>query len=152
MATQSQSTAGFTLIELMMAIAILVLLVGIAIPLYQGHAAETRIQRAIQDIHQIQLLIADMGLDGSFPDSLEEVGADKMLDPWGQPYQYLNIRDGDPEGQTRKDKFLVPVNSDFDLYSMGADGKSAPPFTAKGSRDDVVRANNGAFVGIAEDY
>ena len=95
MAAKSHPTAGFTLLELLMAVAILVLLVGIAIPLYQGHAAETRIQRTIQDIRQIELLIADMGLDGGFPDSLVEVGADKMLDPWGRPYQYLNIRDGE---------------------------------------------------------
>ena len=46
----------------------------------------------------------------------------------------------------------MPVNSDFDLYSLGADGKSAVAFTAKNSHDDVVRANNGAFIGLAEDY
>ena len=46
----------------------------------------------------------------------------------------------------------MPVNSDFDLYSMGADGESSAPFTAKNSHDDVVRANNGAFIGLAEDY
>ncbi len=52
----------------------------------------------------------------------------------------------------RKDKNLVPVNNDFDLYSMGEDGKSVAPFAAKHSRDDIVRANNGNFIGLAEDY
>jgi general secretion pathway protein G len=46
----------------------------------------------------------------------------------------------------------VPINTDFDLYSMGPDGRSAPPLTASDSRDDIVRANNGRFVGIAADY
>lgn len=55
-------------------------------------------------------------------------------------------------GQARKDRNLVPINSDFDLYSMGRDGQSAPPLTAKVSRDDIVRANNGGFVGLASDY
>lgn len=152
MTTHIRNNSGFTLVELIMAVAVLMLLVGIAVPLYQGHAAEALIQRTIQDIRQIELLVVDMGLDGRFPDSLADAGADKMLDPWGNPYQYLNIRDGATGGKARKDKFLVPVNSDFDLYSLGADGKSSPPFTAKDSRDDIVRANNGAFFGIAEDY
>ena len=47
---------------------------------------------------------------------------------------------------------MVPVNSDYDLYSMGKDKKSAAPFTAKASRDDVVRANNGGYVGLAINY
>ena len=48
-----------------------------------------------------------------------------------------------------KDRFLVPINSDFDLYSMGKDGKSQMPLTAKDSRDDIIRANDGAYIGLA---
>jgi general secretion pathway protein G len=55
-------------------------------------------------------------------------------------------------GQIRKDRFLVPVNSDYDLYSMGKDGQSQAPFTAKASRDDIVRASDGQYVGLAEDF
>jgi general secretion pathway protein G len=35
---------------------------------------------------------------------------------------------------------------------MGRDGLSNAPFTAKQSRDDVVRANDGQFVGLASEY
>jgi general secretion pathway protein G len=52
----------------------------------------------------------------------------------------------------RKDHLLAPVNADFDLYSMGKDGQSMVPFTAKASRDDIVRANNGGYVGLVSDY
>ena len=52
----------------------------------------------------------------------------------------------------RKDRSLVPLNSTYDLYSMGKDGQSQPPLTAKASRDDIIRANDGSFYGIAEDY
>jgi general secretion pathway protein G len=52
----------------------------------------------------------------------------------------------------RKDRNLVPINTDFDLYSMGPDGASAAPLTAAASQDDVVRANNGSFIGQAKDY
>jgi general secretion pathway protein G len=44
------------------------------------------------------------------------------------------------------------LNSDYDLYSMGEDGESVPPLTAKQSRDDIIRANNGGFIGLAADY
>ncbi len=42
---------------------------------------------------------------------------------------------------------MVPINSDYDLYSKGPDGASQGPLTAKASRDDIIRANNGRFIG-----
>lgn len=55
-------------------------------------------------------------------------------------------------GGARKDRFLVPINSDFDLYSMGKDGESVGPLTAKKSHDDVIRANDGGFYGLAANF
>ena len=75
-----------------------------------------------------------------------------MRDPWGNADQYLSHDDVKGKGNFRKDKNIVPINSDYDLYSMGPDGDSVPPLTATPSRDDIVRANNGRFVGIAADY
>jgi general secretion pathway protein G len=54
--------------------------------------------------------------------------------------------------EVRKDRNLVPINTDFDLYSVGPDGDSQAPLTAAASRDDIVRANDGRFIGKAEDY
>jgi hypothetical protein len=45
----------------------------------------------------------------------------------------------------------VPINSECDLYSMGADRQTVAPLTAKASRDDVIMANDGAFFGLASD-
>lgn len=59
---------------------------------------------------------------------------------------------GPPGGQPRKDRFLVPINSDYDLYSKGRDGESVAPLTAKKSHDDVIRANDGTFVGLAVNF
>lgn len=80
--------------------------------------------------------------------------SDIELDPWGNPYQYLNIANGGNRirGRVRKDRNLVPLNTDFDIYSMGPDGESRPPLTARHSWDDIVRASNGSFIGIASDY
>jgi general secretion pathway protein G len=52
----------------------------------------------------------------------------------------------------RKDRFLVPINTYYDLYSMGPDGQSQPPLTARVSRDDVIRANDGQYFGPAEAF
>ena len=55
-------------------------------------------------------------------------------------------------GGARKDKFLVPLNSLYDLYSLGKDGESVPPLAAKASWDDIIMANDGGFVGLAKDF
>jgi len=55
-------------------------------------------------------------------------------------------------GSARKDHFLVPLNTDYDLYSVGRDGKSHPPLSAPDSADDVIRANDGAYIGLAANY
>jgi general secretion pathway protein G len=46
----------------------------------------------------------------------------------------------------------VPLNTDYDLYSRGKDGKSQPSITNALSLDDVIRANDGAFLGLAAKY
>jgi len=144
---------GFTFIELMLGVAILGVLVGIAYPSYQQYIETTRVQQAISDIRDIDTRVQMYWLDNrAYPDSLAEVGKDTMKDPWGNAYQYTNLGDIKGKGKARKNKNLVPINSDFDLYSMGKDGASVGPLTAKASRDDIVRASDGRFVGLASDY
>ena len=55
-------------------------------------------------------------------------------------------------GGARKDRFLVPINSDFDIYSMGRDGQTVPPLTAPKSHDDILRASDGGFYGLAANF
>jgi general secretion pathway protein G len=55
-----------------------------------------------------------------------------------------------PGPRPRKDKQLQPINTDYDLYSVGKDGDSVAPLTAKKSLDDIVRAGEGAYVGLAK--
>ena len=81
-----------------------------------------------------------------------DAGLVGMRDPWGNPYGYLNLGDPAARGHARKDHSLVPINTDFDLCSMGLDSRSAPPLTARHSSDDIVRANDGAFYGLGRDF
>jgi general secretion pathway protein G len=71
---------------------------------------------------------------------LSQIPGGQQLDPWQQPLQYLNIENGGSNwhGKCRKDRNLNPLNTDYDLYSIGADGKTATPLTAKASQDDIV--------------
>jgi len=124
-----------------------------AFPAYQNYRERVRIDQAKRDIAMMSAVIANHYQDArAYPDSLADAGLGNMLDPWGNPYGYLNLGNKKGQGQARKDHSLVPINTDFDLYSMGPDGRSSPPLTAKYSRDDIVRANNGAFIGVAADY
>lgn len=145
---------GFTLVELLLAIVILGILSTIAISSYEEYIERGRVAQAMSDIRVIELAIERFYIDKSrYPESLDELaGQIPAVDPWKNPYQYLNIATTKGQGKVRKDHNLVPLNSDYDLYSMGKDGASVPPLTAKASRDDVVRANNGRFVGLASKY
>jgi general secretion pathway protein G len=142
-----------TLVELTIALCIAAVLLAIAVPSYQQYREGARIDQAKSDIMAMSAIIANFYQDAhAYPDSLADAGLGGMRDPWGNPYGYLNLGDRNARGQARKDHSLVPINTDFDLYSMGPDGRTAPPLTARYSRDDIVRANNGAFVGVAADY
>jgi general secretion pathway protein G len=144
---------GFTLIEVMICGAIIATLAAIAIPNYIGFRNRAIIAAAINDLKKIENIIIIYNANfGQFPETLAQVNLNHMKDPWGNPYQYLRIDGDDVKGKMRKDHSLVPVNSDFDLYSMGPDGKSQPPFTAKASRDDIVRAGDGGYLGKASEY
>jgi general secretion pathway protein G len=144
---------GFTLIEVLIVIAILGTLSGIAIPMYKNYIEKARIVTAIAEISILQKEIAEYETKNNvLPDTLNDIGRGNLLDPWGNPYQYLNFANVMGMGPLRKDRFLVPLNSDYDLYSMGKDGLSMPPLTANASHDDIIRANNGTYIGIASEY
>lgn len=123
-------------------------LVAIAVPRIRDAQDRAKVARAIGDIRALQ---ADLASKDSLPLTLDEVGRGTLTDPWGNPYQY-NMFDktrGVPLG-ARRDRFLVPINTEYDLYSMGEDGESRPPLGAKASQDDIIRANDGRFIGLAK--
>ena len=147
---------AWTLLELLLVVAILGILSAIAVPLWNNYLDKARNSAAMADIRAIESEIVRFQAErGRPPNTLAEAGSPTRLDPWGNPYQYLRIAGlpkKDVQGKWRKDRFLVPINSDFDLYSKGKDGESVPALTAHESHDDTVRANNGAFVGLASEY
>ncbi len=224
MPTAGRHQQGFTIVELLFVVVIAGALAGLAVPTYLGYLDKARLARCIAEIRYISRAIdAYQATNDAYPNNLAEAGADGILDPWGNPYEYLNIAaltlpgnaggngngggigngggNGNAggggggggsgnspsgggggngngngggnkgawqwllpneayaaaggnasKGKPRKDRFLHPINSDYDLYSMGKDGESVEPLTAKKSHDDVIRANDGGFVGLAVEF
>jgi general secretion pathway protein G len=149
----AQRQNGFTLIELLITLAIIWTLAAIAIPNLVAARDYAKSARAVADIHTIADEIQGYQIvHGKYPDMLADIGYGATLDPWGSPYQYLNFADTNGKGKMRKDRFLVPINTFFDLYSMGKDGQSVPPLTAKASQDDIIWANDGSYIGLASDF
>ncbi|MBL8750620.1 MAG: type II secretion system protein [Planctomycetes bacterium] len=60
---------------------------------------------------------------------------------------------GVPVASTRRcDRFMYPLNTDYDLFSLGPNGRTAVSLGEAVGQDDVIRANNGGFFGVASDY
>ena len=147
--------SGFTLVELVVVGALIGTLSMIVVPRFLGYAERVRLTQVLTDLREMDVDISQYVMDhNNLPTDLTEVGYGNLRDPWGNPYRYLNIFAGGPgvAGAQRKDHFMVPVNSDYDLYSMGPDGASQPPFTSAASRDDIVRASNGSWIGPVSEF
>ncbi len=149
---------AFTIIEVMIVMALLGTLTAIVMPLYTDYTTEARILKGILDIRLMETAIAAFERRNKrLPDSLDEImhliNADEP-DSWGYPYVYERMIYDDKKKplHARKDKFLKPLNTDYDLYSIGADGKTKESLDFKDSLDDIVRAANGEYVGLASEF
>ncbi|RLA29694.1 MAG: prepilin-type cleavage/methylation domain-containing protein [Gammaproteobacteria bacterium] len=151
----SREISGYGVLDLMLTLVIASLLAALAVPAYNGFVDKGKNAKAIGDIGSISVQIESFRLRSNdrIPVNLNELPGEVPLDPWGNPYSFLNIKVAGPgAGGLRKDGKLNPLNTDFDLFSMGSDGDSKDPLSAKASRDDIVRANNGDFIGLGEHY
>jgi general secretion pathway protein G len=151
----SRPLAGFTLLELVIAIAVASLLAAVAMPAYSAYRVRVQNSRAIADIG---ILAAEVeryrsNNSGELPEFLNQLPVPVPKDPWGHDYVYTPLEGAKANpGNARWDKNLKPINVDFDLYSAGEDGKTARKITNRDALDDIIRANGGSYVGLARDY
>ena len=120
--------AGFTLIELMVVVAILGILAALVVPKIMSRPDEARVVAARQDISTLSQALKLYRLDNKryptteqglqalaakpttapVPDNWKGGGYIEKLpmDPWSKPYQYLN----------------PGLHGEIDIFSYGADG------------------------------
>ena len=152
---EPRQARAFTLLELMATVAVVCLLAAIGLPSYARIIQKQKVESAKRDLAELGMALEQYRTQFfALPMSLADIGRANLRDPWNHPYQYLNFDAPVPgiKGKIRKDHNLHPINSEFDLYSMGPDGESRAPLTAKASRDDILFARDGSFIGPAEDF
>jgi len=264
--TDARSTAGFTLLELMIVVTILAIIATIGVPQYVSALRIARVRKAKQELLTIANAIDGYRANyGMLPQTLYQVGFGGRCDPWGHQYCYFNYTDGTGDGlewavavglvdpsallitdqaggggdggdgstvtspqgpsmaigqqptvtstqtsstattqttasstaskrtqigaligslsrdlsvsersqitsslgnlprfsvyvgvpveQTRRrDGYMFPLNSDYDLFSLGPNGSTAISLGHVLAQDDVIRANDGAYFGPASEY
>jgi len=161
---EKKTQGGFTLLELMIVSVVAVILLVMAYAVYPnnpigcdndsrpGYIARAYMAASMADLMEINLKLESFDLSHRrLPTDLSELGID-TIDPWGNPYVFLNFDGINGNGPKRKFHSAVPVNTYFDVYSMGADGKTSTPFTSQPGADDIVMAGDGTYFGMACNY
>jgi len=142
---------GFTLTETLVATALLAVGADAIVGGISGRLERTRIERARQEIGQIETAIELYRTrHHELPGSLTDLGSAVPLDPWGHSYKYVNFDTSGTVGQRNYEG--LPINSEYDLYSLGPDGRTDADLWTETARDDIVRARDGSFVGLARDF
>ena len=135
------------MIEMLFVLIVIGGLTSIAAPKVTMFVNDARVARATGDIKAIQVdIMKHVAQYDVLPASLAAVQRAGFQDPWGRPYIYS------VPGGGRLDAFGVPLNTQFDLYSLGEDGASSASIMAGPSQDDIVLGNDGGFIGQASRY
>jgi general secretion pathway protein G len=154
---------GFTLIELIVVLGVVSLLTMIGTAVYSHFIDRAKNTRAIAEIRLLEKEILEFWqTNDRLPDSLGELDRAALLDPWKTPYQYINFdttsgveeirRTTTKKGNGKGSGKSTSLNEDFDLFSMGKDRMSAPDLSDASSQDDIVRADDGSYTGLASEY
>ena len=110
-----------------------------------------RVARAVSDIGTLSLQLYRWQQDtNALPASLAEAGLSGD-DPWGRPYVYVRAADAG-RAQLRKDGERVAAEHRFRSLQRGARRRVGAALPAAPSQDDVVRAADGAYIGLAVNY
>ncbi len=138
---------AFTIVELIVAVAIIGILATMSVPAFTQYINKTKNGRCAADIRTIEKDITAYAIDkNALPPTLLDAGFNK-LDPWDHPYSYSVIGSGPAP---LEDFIGDQLNTDYDLYSKGADGASNNIAADPAINDDIVRSKDGSFAGLRE--
>lgn len=144
---QRLNELGFTLVELLVVTVILGVLSIIGMSSFAEFRIKARIATTASEIKTIESYISAYALEkGALPAGLADLGKGDLLDPWGHSYEYKPYVAGSMRVSGDE------LNTDFDLFSKGEDGLYALSLLESTSKDDVIRVNEGGWIGLAEKY
>ena len=96
-----------TLVEVMIVVVIIGILSSIAIPTYISSREKAKIAATVAEIKILEKMIQAYNIDNdSYPETIEDIGMQRLKDPWGNPYLYLS----------------PGLHGEMDVYTLGADG------------------------------
>jgi general secretion pathway protein G len=125
-------------------------LLVITLQSYRSHRDTARARQAAEEIAAMSASFELRWQDEHcYPDRLDTSTLGQRIDPWGRPYAYYNVA-ANGVGGARKDLLQNPLNTDFDLYSLGPNGRTSEDPSHRDSRDDVLRARDGGHIGGAK--
>lgn len=142
---------GFTLAETLLGAAFLAVSLEAAVELVSTQIEQSRIEQAQRDLARIQRTVEGYrAIHHDLPSSLTELGSAIPLDPWGHPYEYVSFDLKGTVGQRSLEG--LPINTEYDLYSLGADGRTDANLRSEAGHDDIVRGRDGSYIGPAMEF
>lgn len=152
-----RSYAGFTFIQVLATTAIIAILLAVAVPNSLASLRQARVGKAIAEIgiirDGVELYRQQHGgiLPATLADLIPDNPAGIPLDPWGNPYVFANAH-VIPAVNRRVDGLSIPINQEYDIYSIGENGISFPDIRHGAAQDDIIMASDGSYFGLAAEY
>lgn len=138
---------GFTILELLVVISVLVILIGIAIPRFKGMQDAGRIAQVKGELRTMQTAIESYYMNASpnaYPLSSTTLGGATLI---GATPRILSSALYDPFGSTTETEYVYTYNSPYYVvYSVGVNGNGTTTINSNGT---ITKSNNAICISNA---
>jgi general secretion pathway protein G len=136
-----KSRKGFTIIELLIVIAVIAILIGIALPKFKGMRDEGNIAKAKGELRTLQTAVESYKIHtNSYPTALGNLNANTTV-----PNIIGSTLPYDPFGATSTTNYGYSANgSYYVIYSIGVNGNGTA--SVDNASGNVTAANNSIYV------